>query len=94
LTDGELDAVEAAYSEDERWIAFRRGRVLLAANLSNEARSIASSMLPATTDAPFERSRVLLTTSDRNAWRAAQGDGAVELAPGGAMIVDLGDGER
>lgn len=88
LADGDMDAVDIAYSEDEGWIALRRGRVLLAANLSGEPRTIEEPMLPAP-DGDAQRAwNVLMTTSDGNHWRAD--DGAAELTPGGSLILRIG----
>ena len=40
LTDGRFDRVQVRFDEEQRWITVRRGRVLMAANLSGDARHI------------------------------------------------------
>jgi maltooligosyltrehalose trehalohydrolase len=77
LTDARLDQFQVDFSEDERWLVLRRGRLRVIANLSDIARTI-------TLDQPG--SRVLLDSSESTV------DGTtVGLAAESFSIVHLAD---
>lgn len=73
LADGELDRVAVEFSESERWLLFRRGRVAVACNLAHKPRVV-----------PLQARCVLMSSSAESAIRGE----TVELAPDSVMIVE------
>jgi maltooligosyltrehalose trehalohydrolase len=76
LTDGRLDRVAVSFDEEHRWLAVRRGRILVAANLAD---------VPAVVPAPGG-SRVLLASGEvgideRGVHLSAAGCAVVQVRP-------------
>jgi maltooligosyltrehalose trehalohydrolase len=80
LTDGRLDRVDVQYSEEQRWLAFRRGAITLVCNLHAEAREIQLSSLG------VSLGQVLLSSSPQ----CRTSEHSVVLPPDAVVILKLG----
>src|SRR5690606_15037619 len=73
LSDGRLHAVQTSFNEEERWLAFQRGPIFIAANFSSPRRTI-----------PLDqRAAEVLLASDR----AELKDGEILLSPESIAVV-------
>lgn len=80
LTDGRRDRVRVAFDEEGRWLAMRRGGVVLVCSFSREPVVIAGSELPG-----GAAKRLVMASSSVCRVEA----GVVQLSPGGCVVLEV-----